>query len=119
MVVDGQIHGGVAQGISQALLEEVVYRDDGQIENPNLVTYLVAGAGDLPGFETAETTTPSPVNPLGVKGVGEAGTIAASAAVINAIVDALQPFGVKDIDMPASPEKLWHLMHSNGGRKDQ
>src|SRR5438552_2181959 len=119
MVVDGQTHGGVAQGISQALLEEVVDRDDGQIENPNLVTYLVAGAGDLPGFETAETTTPSPVNPLGVKGVGEAGTIAASAAVINAIVDALQPFGVKDIDMPASPEKLWHLMHSNGGRKDQ
>lgn len=119
LVVDGQIHGGVAQGISQALLEEVVYRDDGQIENPNLVTYLIASAGDLPSFETDETVTPSPVNPLGVKGVGEAGTIAASVAVINAIVDALSPFGVKDIDMPATPEKLWQIMHNDGGRKKQ
>jgi aerobic carbon-monoxide dehydrogenase large subunit len=116
LVVDGQIHGGVAQGISQALLEEVVYREDGQIENPNLVSYMVATAPDLPGFETDETVTLSPVNPLGVKGIGEAGTIAASAAVVNAIVDALSPFGVKDVDMPATPEKLWQLMHRNGGK---
>jgi carbon-monoxide dehydrogenase large subunit len=117
LVVEGQIHGGVAQGIAQALLEEVVYRDDGELETGNLVSYLIPTASDLPSFETAETNTPSPVNPLGVKGIGEAGTIAASAAVINAVADALEPFGVKDVDMPASPQKLWRLMQANGGRK--
>ncbi len=119
LVVDGQIQGGIAQGIGQALLEEVVYREDGQLETGNLVSYLVPTASDLPSFETAASITPSPSNPLGVKGVGEAGTIAATPAVINAIVDALQPFGVKDIDMPATPEKIWRLMHKNGGRKER
>jgi carbon-monoxide dehydrogenase large subunit len=117
MIVDGQLHGGIAQGIGQALLEEGVYDQEGQLKTGTLVDYLVPTAADLPEFELAATVTPSPVNPLGVKGVGEAGTIASSAAVINAVVDALQPFGVKHVDMPASPEKVWHLMHKNGGSK--
>ncbi len=116
LIVEGQIHGGIAQGIGQALFEEVVYGPDGQLKTGTLVDYMIPSAADLPAFETAETVTPSPSNPLGVKGVGEAGTIASSAAVVNAIVDALQPFGVKDVDMPASPERLWHLMHKNGGK---
>ena len=117
MVVDGQLHGGIAQGIGQALLEEGIYGEDGQLKSGTLLDYLVPTAADLPSFELEATITPSPVNPIGVKGIGEAGTIASSAAVVNAIVDALQPFGVKDIDMPASPEKVWHLMHKNGGAK--
>ncbi len=117
LVVDGQIQGGIAQGIAQALFEEVVYDQEGQLKTGTLIDYAIPTAVELPRFETDATVTPSPTNPLGVKGVGEAGTIAASAAVINAVVDALQPFGVKDVDMPASPEKLWHLMHKDGGRK--
>ena len=117
MVVDGQLHGGIAQGIGQALFEEAVYDDSGQLRTGSLVDYLIPTAADLPDFELDATITPSPTNPLGVKGVGEAGTIASSAAVINAIVDALQPFGVKDITMPATPQKIWQLTHKNGGTK--
>lgn len=117
LVVEGQLHGGITHAIGQALLEEVVYREDGQLETGNLVSYLLPSAADLPRFETEASVTPSPSNPLGAKGVGEAGTIAATPAVMNAIVDALQPFKVKDVDMPASPEKLWHLMHKDGGMK--
>ena len=116
MVVDGQLHGGIAQGIGQALFEEAVYDDAGQLRTGSLVDYLVPTAADLPAFELEATVTPSPVNPLGTKGVGEAGTIASGVAVINAVVDALAPFGVKDISMPATPEKVWQLMHRNGGR---
>ncbi|TMD68794.1 MAG: xanthine dehydrogenase family protein molybdopterin-binding subunit [Chloroflexi bacterium] len=115
MVVDGQLHGGIAQGIGQALFEEAVYDEAGQLRTGSMVDYLVPTAADLPTFELAATVTPSPVNPLGTKGVGEAGTIASSPAVINAVVDALAPFGVKDITMPATPEKVWQLMHRNGG----
>jgi aerobic carbon-monoxide dehydrogenase large subunit len=117
MVVDGQLHGGIAQGIGQALFEEAVYDDTGQLRTGSLVDYLVPTAADLPSFELAATVTPSPVNPLGTKGIGEAGTIASTAAVINAVVDALEPFGVKDVSMPATPEKVWQLMHRNGGTK--
>jgi aerobic carbon-monoxide dehydrogenase large subunit len=117
MVVDGQIHGGIAQGIGQALFEEGVYADDGQLRTGTLLDYLIPSAADLPFFDLHATITPSPVNPLGVKGIGEAGTIASTAAVMNAVVDALQPFGVKDVPMPASPHKLWQLMHRNGGKK--
>src|SRR5438105_3471013 len=117
MVVDGQLHGGIAQGIGQALFEEAVYDEAGQLRTGSMVDYLVPTAADLPTFELAATVTPSPVNSLGTKGVGEAGTIASSAAVINAVVDALAPFGVKDITMPATPEKVWQLMHRNGGTK--
>jgi carbon-monoxide dehydrogenase large subunit len=116
MVVDGQLHGGIAQGIGQALFEEAVYDEAGQLRTGSLVDYLVPTAADLPSFELEATVTPSPVNPLGTKGIGEAGTIASSAAVINAVVDALAPFGVKDVSMPATPEKVWQLMHRNGGK---
>jgi len=117
MVVDGQLHGGIAQGIGQALFEEGVYDEAGQLRTGSLVDYLIPTASDLPSFELAATITPSPVNPLGTKGIGEAGTIASTPAVMNAIVDALEPFGVKDVAMPATPQKLWQLMHRNGGTK--
>jgi carbon-monoxide dehydrogenase large subunit len=117
MVVDGQLHGGIAQGIGQALFEEAVYDESGQLRTGSLVDYLIPTASDVPSYELAATVTPSPVNPLGTKGVGEAGTIASTPAVMNAIVDALEPFGVKNIDMPATPQKLWALMHRNGGTK--
>src|SRR2546421_1174802 len=117
MVVDGQLHGGIAQGIGQALFEEAVYDEAGQLRTGSLLDYLVPTAADLPSFELEATITPSPVNPLGTKGIGEAGTIASSPAIINAIVDALAPFGVKDVSMPATPEKVWQLMHRNGGTK--
>ena len=111
MIVDGQIHGGVAQAIAQALYEEVVYDEDtGQLKTGTLTDYLVPTANEIPPLIVDKTITPSPTNDLGVKGVGEAGTIAASAAVINAVVDALSPLGIKHVDMPASPDRLWHMM---------
>ena len=113
MIVDGMVHGGVAQGIGQALFEEAIYTDDGQLVTGSMLDYAIAKAADLPFIQTDRTVTPSPANPLGVKGAGEAGTIAASPAVINAVVDALSPFGVKHVDMPAKPEKLWRLMQGS------
>lgn len=107
MIVDGQVHGGVAQGIAQALYEEVVYDDSGQMRTGTLIDYLMPTANEFPVFELDHTVTPSPTNELGVKGIGEAGTIAASAAIINAVCDALSPFGIKHVDMPASPDRLW------------
>jgi carbon-monoxide dehydrogenase large subunit len=111
MIVDGQVHGGLAQGISQALFEEVVYDADGQLVTGSLLDYAVPTAKGLPSFETDHTTTPSPVNVLGVKGVGEAGTIGSTPAIVNAVVDALKPFGVTHVDMPLRGEKLWRIMH--------
>jgi len=113
LVVDGQIHGGVAQGIAQALYERAVYDDNGQLVSGTLMDYAVPGAQMLPPFETAHTVTPSPVNPMGVKGAGEAGTIASAQAVMNAVIDALAPFGVKHMQMPATPENVWRAMHSS------
>ena len=110
MLVDGQIHGGVAQGIGQALFEEAVYDEAGQLVSGTFMDYALPRAHHLPRFETARTETPTDVNPLGVKGVGEAGTIGATPAVVNAVVDALEPFGVRHVDMPLRPEKLWRLM---------
>ncbi|TAN31418.1 xanthine dehydrogenase family protein molybdopterin-binding subunit [bacterium] len=108
MIVDGQIVGGIVQGIAQALYEEVVYDDEsGQLKTGTLLDYLVPTANEIPAMVLDKTLTPSPTNELGVKGIGEAGTIAASAAVINAICDALSPFGIKHVDMPASPDRLW------------
>lgn len=111
MIVDGQVHGGLAQGIAQALFEEVVYDDQGQLVTGSLMDYALPTARGLISFETDHTTTPSPVNPLGVKGVGEAGTIGSTPAVVNAVVDALKPFGVTHIDMPLRGEKLWRIMN--------
>jgi aerobic carbon-monoxide dehydrogenase large subunit len=116
MIVDGQLHGGIAQGIAQALYEEVVYDDEtGQMKTGTLTDYLIPTANEFPEFELGRTITPSPTNELGVKGIGEAGTIASSAAIINAICDALSPLGIKHVDMPASPDRLWKQMLDSRG----
>ena len=112
MIVEGQVHGGLAQGIAQALYEEAVYDDDGNLITTTLADYLVPSAADLPSFVTDRTETPGASNPLGVKGVGEAGTIASTPAVVNAIVDALRPLGVSDITMPCTPERVWRAIQN-------
>jgi carbon-monoxide dehydrogenase large subunit len=114
LIVDGQIHGGLAQGIGQALWEEAVYDDSGQLLTATLLDYALPRAHNLPSFELDRTVTPCPHNPLGVKGVGEAGAIASPAAVTNAVVDALSHLGVRHLDMPLTPEKVWRAIHGNG-----
>ncbi|MGH9660898.1 MAG: xanthine dehydrogenase family protein molybdopterin-binding subunit, partial [Bryobacteraceae bacterium] len=111
LLVDGQVHGGVAQGIGQALYEQAVYDSTGQLVTGELMDYAIPKASMMPHIESSHTETPSPVNPLGVKGVGEAGTIGCSPAVVNSVVDALSHLGVKHIDMPLTPEKIWSLIH--------
>jgi aerobic carbon-monoxide dehydrogenase large subunit len=110
MIVEGQVHGGLAQGIAQALYEEAVFDDDGNLTTGTLADYLVPSAVDLPSFTTDRTVSPSTTNPLGVKGVGETGTIASTPAVVNAVVDALRPFGVSDVPMPCTPERVWRAL---------
>src|SRR3954464_2521217 len=110
LIVEGQIHGGLAQGIGQAMIEEVVYNEDGQLLTGSLMDYAIPRAIDFPRFELAATMTPTPVNPLGAKGVGEAGTLGATPSVVAAAVDALSEFGVKHIDMMLRPEKLWRII---------
>jgi aerobic carbon-monoxide dehydrogenase large subunit len=107
MIVDGQVQGGIAQGVAQALYEEAVYDEEGNLVTGSMTNYLVPSAVELPNFELERTENPSPTNPMGVKGVGETGTIASPAAVMNAVVDALSPFGITDIEMPAKPERVW------------
>ncbi len=114
LLVDGQVHGGVVQGLGQALYEQAVYDDNGQLITGELMDYAIPKAGMIPWIESSHTITPSPVNPLGVKGVGEAGTIGCSPAVVNSVVDALSQLGVRHIDMPLTPEKLWNLIHQGG-----
>ena len=120
MIVEGQVHGGIAQGIAQALYEEGVYDDAGNLLTTTLADYLVPSAADLPSYQTERTESPAS-NRLGVKGVGEAGTIASTPAVVNAIVDALRPFGVRDVTMPCTPERVWRAIQAasdsaaNGG----
>jgi len=115
MIVDGQTHGGIVQGIAQALWEGAVYDDNGQLVTGSLMDYALPRSDVLPHFELDRTVTPSPVNPLGVKGAGEMGTIASTPAVVNAVIDALKPFGVKHADMPLTPPKLWQLMNASEG----
>jgi carbon-monoxide dehydrogenase large subunit len=110
LIVDGQVHGGIAQGIGQALYEEGVYDDDGNLVTTTMADYILPGATDLPVFTTDRTETPATTNPLGVKGVGEAGTIASTPAVVNAVIDALRPLGVRDVPMPCSPERVWRAI---------
>lgn len=112
LLVEGQLHGGIAQGIGQALYEEVVYDEGGQLLTATLMDYAVPKAGMLPHYELAGTVTPSPLNPLGVKGVGEAGTIGSTPCVVNAVLDALQPFGIRHLDMPLRPEKIWRAVQA-------
>lgn len=107
LIADGQVHGGIAQGIAQALFEELVYDPSGQPLGTSLMDYAVPTAPELPAFENHYTHTPTPVNPLGAKGIGEAGTIGAAPAVVNAVVDALSHLGVREIDMPLTPERVW------------
>jgi len=119
MIVEGQVHGGLAQGIAQALYEEGVYDDEGNLITSTLVDYLVPSAADLPSYVTDRTESPAS-NRLGVKGVGEAGTIASTPAVVNAIVDAVRPLGIRDITMPCTPERVWRAIQaarSNGAQE--
>jgi carbon-monoxide dehydrogenase large subunit len=121
MIVEGQLHGGIVQGAAQALWEEAVYDEDGNLVNPTLLDYMVPSAAEVPSFRLDHTVTPSPTNPLGVKGIGEAGTIVATPTVINAIVDALSHLGVTDMRMPATPERVWRTIREarqakEGGR---
>ncbi len=113
MIVEGQLHGGIVQGIGQAILEGAAYDAEGQLDNPSYMDYAMPRADDVPDFELERTVTPCPHNPMGAKGAGEAGTIGAAPAIVNAVVDALQPFGVKDLDMPLSPQKVWRAIQQS------
>ncbi|WP_092526873.1 xanthine dehydrogenase family protein molybdopterin-binding subunit [Amycolatopsis arida] len=112
LIVEGQVHGGLAQGIAQALFEEAVFDESGTLTTGTFADYLVPSAADLPPFVTERTETPATSNPLGVKGVGEAGTIASTPAVVNAVVDAVRHFGVNDVEMPCSPMRVWSAIHT-------
>jgi aerobic carbon-monoxide dehydrogenase large subunit len=109
------VHGGLAQGIAQALYEEAVHDADGNLVTGSLVDYYVPSAADLPHFVTDRTETPATTNPLGVKGVGEAGTIASTPAVMNAVIDAVRHLGVDDVPMPASPRNVWEALEAAKG----
>jgi len=111
LIVDGQVHGGLAQGLAQALCEAAVYDEHGQLLTGSMAEYAVPKASRFPVFETARTETPSPHNPLGVKGVGETGTIASTAAAANAVMDALRPLGIRHLDMPYTPDRIWRAIH--------
>jgi carbon-monoxide dehydrogenase large subunit len=115
MLIDGQIHGGIVHAIGQALYEQVVYDEDGQLVTGTFVDYALPTAAEVPSFETDRTETPSPVNSLGVKGIGEAGTIAATPAVAAAVLDALAPLGVKELDMPMTPMRVWEAIQAAQG----
>jgi carbon-monoxide dehydrogenase large subunit len=114
MIVDGQIHGGLTQGIGPALYEEISYDENGNISGGSFLDYYVPTAVETPNWETAKTVTPSPHHPLGAKGVGESATVGAPPAIANAVVDALRPLGVTHIDIPITPEKVWQILHAKG-----
>ena len=118
LIVEGQIHGGLVQGISQALWEEAVYDDAGTLVSGSFVDYLVPTAADTISFDTATTTTAATGNTLGTKGVGEAGTIASTPCIVNGVVDALRIFGVDDVQMPCTPERVWQAIRSGSGGED-
>ena len=113
MLAEGQVHGGIAQGIAQALYEQVVYDESGQLLTATLMDYAVPRAGMLPEYELDRTVTPSPLNPMGVKGVGEAGTIGSTPSIVNAVMDALAPLGIRHLDMPLYPEKIWRAIRDS------
>jgi carbon-monoxide dehydrogenase large subunit len=115
MIVDGQLHGGIAQGVGQALWEGAIYSDDGQLQSGSMLDYALPRASWFPNLELDETVTPSPVNPLGVKGVGEAGAIASTAAAANAVIDALSPLGIRHLDMPYTPQTVWRAIQGSKG----
>jgi carbon-monoxide dehydrogenase large subunit len=110
LIVEGQVHGGIAQGVAQALWEGAVYDENGQLLTSSLNDYAVPKASYFPTLEVDRTETPTDVNPLGVKGAGETGTIASTPAVVNAVVNALAPLGIRHVDMPLTPERVWRAM---------
>jgi carbon-monoxide dehydrogenase large subunit len=110
LLLEGQIHGGIAQGAAQALLEEVRYDEDGNPVTSNLADYAFPSAAELPSFEVVPMETPTFINPLGAKGIGESGTIGSTPAVHSAVIDALLPFGVRHLDMPATPQRVWEAI---------
>jgi carbon-monoxide dehydrogenase large subunit len=112
MLVAGQVHGGVAQGIGQALCEQIVYDENGQLLTATLMDYAAPRAAMLPRFELGSTVTPTAVNPLGLKGIGQAGPVASTPAIVNAVVDALRPLGVRHIDLPLTPERVWRAIRT-------
>jgi carbon-monoxide dehydrogenase large subunit len=112
MIVDGMVHGGIAQGVAQALWEFAAYDTNGQLQSGSMMDYALPKAGDLPSYETDRTVTPSPVNPMGIKGAGETGTIASTPAVANAVMDALAPLGISHLDMPLTPARIWAAMQA-------
>jgi carbon-monoxide dehydrogenase large subunit len=114
MIVEGQVHGGVVQGAGQALWEGAVYSENGQLLTGSMMDYALPKAHMVPDIETLSSVTPSPHNPLGVKGIGETGTIASTVTIYNAVIDALRPLGVTSIDMPLTPEKVWRAIHQQG-----
>jgi aerobic carbon-monoxide dehydrogenase large subunit len=115
MIVDGMVHGGIAQGVAQALWEFAAYDTNGQLQSGSMMDYALPKAGDLPSYETDRTVTPSPVNPMGIKGAGETGTIASTPAVANAVMDALAPLGISHLDMPLTPARIWAAMQAKHG----
>jgi len=114
MIVDGQIHGGLTMGMAPALLEEISYDESGNIQGGSFMDYLVPTAMETPEWETERTVTPSPHHPLGAKGVGESATVGAPPAIVNAVVDALAHLGVRHIDIPITPEKVWRILKEKG-----
>jgi aerobic carbon-monoxide dehydrogenase large subunit len=115
VLLAGQMHGGVAQGIGQALFEEAVYSPDGQLVTASFMDYAMPRASEFPFFDFKTRNVPSTTNALGIKGAGEAGTIGAAPAVMNAVADALRPLGVTRVDMPASPRRVWELIRAARG----
>jgi carbon-monoxide dehydrogenase large subunit len=116
MIVEGQIHGGVAQGLGEATREQMIYSEDGQVQTGTFMNYAIMRAGDMPPMALGETITPNPFNPLGVKGVGECGTNGAPPSVANALMDALAPLGIDHIDMPYTAPKLWQAIRRAEGK---
>jgi carbon-monoxide dehydrogenase large subunit len=116
LLVEGQVQGGIAQSIGAALMEKTVYDENGQLLTGEFMDYAIPRAKDIPDFVLGSTETPSPSNPLGVKGVGEAGTIGATPAIANAVIDALSPFGIRHLDLPFTPERVWRAIQDEGGR---
>jgi len=117
VIVEGQVHGGVVQGIGQALWEGAVYDENGQLLTGSMLDYALPRADRLPVLEVLSTVTPSPHHPIGVKGIGEAGTIASTSAVYNAVIDAMSPFGVETIRMPMTPERVFNAIHPSQGQR--
>ncbi|HWE24337.1 MAG TPA: molybdopterin cofactor-binding domain-containing protein, partial [Myxococcales bacterium] len=114
MIVDGQIHGGLAMGLAPALYEEISYDENGNVQGGSFMDYLLPTAMETPNWETDKTVTPSPHHPFGAKGVGESATVGAPPAIVNAVVDALAHLGVRHVDIPITPEKVWNILKEKG-----